>query len=192
MTKKYKIDYERLVEIIEEQPKLCWAPGEKPPPWKPPKASLKKYRQAMIDFVDWHLCDQLPEPDLTPNPPDVYKQHLDWLTELNKDRPEIEAAERGDIEPLRKKFPHLAKFLHLPPHPKHKRKTNYLPIERARRAVEDIPRVTALWEKFYKKKVRRFEPSTVEIVANLWGVEVKDVRQVLNQRKGKKHREKVS
>lgn len=190
-----RFDQDTLIDILEEErlhgPKMYWNEGDPPPPWKPPpvKRNSEKYRGAMIDFVEWHL-NRLPDPDSTPNPPEVSERQAEWIENLG---PEKEYARRGDVEPLREKRPDLAEFLHAPVR---KRKQGmrvtggYSVSERARWAADAVPDVKALWKKHYKKKVRRFEPKVEEIVAEIWGVDVKDVKRVLSRDKLKRHKKR--
>ncbi len=106
--------------------------------------------------------------------------------------PEIAYAEDGDIEPLRKKLPHLAKFLRLPPWPKHKRKTpGYLLSFQAQRAADMVPEVRALRERTYGK-TKQFKPTAEEIVADIWGVTVAEVKLGLRiESSGKRARKNI-
>ena len=167
MTWKYRIDYEQSIEIIEEQlrhePKMDWNEGDPRPPWKPDRD--KRYRQKMTDWVNWHL-DHAPTPDFTPSTPDEAKRQWELL---KNDGLEIAAAERGDIEPLRKKWPHLAKYLHLAKRERGKRFASlpWCESDPAKFAAIEVKEIAALWQKYYGKKVRRrrFEPSAAEIAA---------------------------
>ena len=187
----WSIDYETLAEILELEylygPKMYWQPGDPLPPWKPPtkKADLEKYRWAMIDFVEWAYCQQ-PDPEMKHSPSEVY--------ELIQHGLEIELARNGDIEPLRRAYPHLAEFLHAPAGPVGKRKTGglYPTSSRAQWAASTVTDVKAIWQRYYGKKVRRFTPTAEEIVANIFGVTTTDVRRALNLNKLRKHRETVS
>ena len=99
-------DREELLKIIEYMQN-----GPPKPPWKPPgKARFETYRRAMIDFVGWHLR-RLPIPLIVIDPDHDPKRHVEWLKNFG---PEIDKARRGDIEPLRKKLPHLAEFSTFP------------------------------------------------------------------------------
>lgn len=101
-----------------------------------------------------------------------------WKEETLHD--ETEAAEKnGDIEPLRRKLPHLAKFLQLPKQLPGVRRTR---LEKLRRdtavmgAINDAKRIRALWKLHYNKKNRRVGDVTAEeIAAARWGIDVEDV-----------------
>ena len=169
-----RIDYDELIKIIEEQllhePKMDWNDGDPPPPWKPDDRD-KRYRQKMTDWTNWHL-DHAPLPDWKPN----HVLPFEWLKNFG---PEIADAERGNIEPLRKKLPHLAKFLHLAKRGRGKRLAS-LPWDendKAKLAAIEVEEIRALWRRHYKKKVRRFKPSAAEIAAGRWDVEVADVER---------------
>jgi hypothetical protein len=99
-----------------------------------------------------------------------------WIAEYG---PEIDQAEHGNIEPLRKQLPALAKFLHLP---KRKRGQRFQKLrirpDLVRLAVDDVKRIRALWLKHYGKKNRHADDglSAEQIAADRWdGVRVSDV-----------------
>jgi hypothetical protein len=100
------------------------------------------------------------------------------------DRWAIDQAEHGNIEPLRRHYPHLADYLHLP---KRKRGYRFHPkplVDFVQTAANDVPRIHALWAKHYKKKKRRRgQMSAEEFAALLWDVDVNDVRNVRKQRR---------
>jgi hypothetical protein len=170
---KYRIDYEHLAEIIDEQrlhePRMDWEEGDPRPPWKPDRD--KRYLQKITDWTNWHL-DRTPETDWKPN----YKTHFEWL---KNDGPEIAAAERGNVEPLRKKYPHLAKFLHRAKRERHKRGPS-LPWDAhdpAKFAAIEVEEIKAIWKHHYNREKRRFKPTAVEIAADRWNVSVADVKR---------------
>jgi hypothetical protein len=90
---------------------------------------------------------------------------------------EISSAEDGDIEPLRRALPHLARFLHLPKQPNGVRR----PMDdeygdRVRVAVNDVTRIRALWQRRHHKKNRpKGQVTAEEIAAERWRVNVEDV-----------------
>jgi hypothetical protein len=102
---------------------------------------------------------------------------------------EIEEAERGNIEPLRKRLPHLAKFLCRPKlrRGKHFPKATVVELtirrdgfDRVQEAVKDVRRIRALWKQCCGKKNRRADdgPSAEDIAAGRWkGVDVDDIIQ---------------
>ena len=93
----------------------------------------------MIEFVWWHLR-KLPTPLIIIDSDPKHPTYDEWREKFG---PEIISAERGDIEPLRRKLPHLAKFLHIPPSPVGKRKTpGYTVPWRAERAAGLLPEVS--------------------------------------------------
>ena len=178
MTKKPVIgemDPDDIVDVIEEQLyaerklKFYWNENKenKKPDWLPEGTN---YEKSMTDWVNWHL-DRAPFPDQEPNSPEV----LVWLFE--KDGPEVEAADRGDISLLKKKYPHLARFFRLAKrdHGKRRKSLRWDPNDRAKLAAIEVAEINQLWWKHYKKKVRREEPSAVKIAAGRWDVEVEDV-----------------
>ena len=94
--------------------------------------------------------------------------------------PRDRSRQRGDISPLRKKWPRFARFLHLAKR-EHGQRFASLPWndhDRAKLAAIMAGEITALWQKHYDgKKVRRFPPSAVEIAAERWDVKVADVER---------------
>jgi hypothetical protein len=111
-----------------------------------------------LERADWHAFERSPKLQLPP----------DWFDNLG---PEIDSAEQGFIEPLRRKLPHLAKFLYLPKkeHGKgtHRKPKNHLFVQAAAR---DVVRIKQLWLTHYNKKYRRVNdgPSEFEIAAERW------------------------
>lgn len=97
--------------------------------------------------------------------------YADWLERYG---PEIEAAEHGDIEPLRKRLPHLAGFLVAPPPRKRKRPQR---IDAVTTAVWAVKRIPEIWRKEYKGRKNRAkgQVGAVEIAALWMDVSVKDI-----------------
>jgi hypothetical protein len=98
--------------------------------------------------------------------------YMDWL---------IDQAEHGDIEPLRRHFPRLAPYLHLP---KRKRGQRFLRDQSnpVRGAVNDVTRIRAIWKKHFGRKTRPKTDlvSAEQIAADRWEV---DVDTVINRMK---------
>ena len=148
------------------------------PPWQ---ARSERERFMMFDWVNDEL-NRLPDgtENWKPNPPDVARRHLDWIFNLG---PEIESARHGYIEPLRRKLPHLADFLHLPKMKRGKRFQKHPRVfDKVVAAAVTARQIMALWKKHYGKKNRRPSdgPSAAEIAAERWDV---DVEAVLRQLK---------
>lgn len=105
--------------------------NRKPPLWS---ARNQRERRDMEDWVNQHL-DRIVDREIY-DPTFMQKQH----ESANKIRfPkksdylfEIDEAERGNIEPLRRRFPLLAKYLHLP----------------KRKRGQRFPKVPAVLERF--------------------------------------------
>jgi hypothetical protein len=97
-----------------------------------------------------------------------------WLQE---DGPQIYHAERGHIEPLRKKYPRLAPFLFAPPKRQQERVARHDAITTAVWAVEQIGKI---WKNEYKLKKRpyrrRGQISAVEIAALWMEVDPDDIK----------------
>ena len=170
---------------------MGWNPGDLPPPWEPPagKAKFEKYKWEMIDFASWHLFG----PDF-PDPPPVMKD-VPYPEEFMEVIPSaLYDAGRGDIEPLRRAFPQLAEFLHLPPEKKRDhgvRVTGGYDLHwRAKGAAKAVPRIRALWEQTYEKSKRRLPPLVEQIAAEMFSVKVEDVELWLSRDKAEKHKQK--
>jgi hypothetical protein len=84
----------------------------------------------------------------------------------------IEQADKGDIEPLRRLFPHLARFMCRPPRERGKRFPKNTEDDPVRRAAADVKLIRALWAKHYGKKNRppNDRVTAVQIAADRWGV----------------------
>jgi hypothetical protein len=122
------------------------------------------------------------------------------LTEfLESDEAEIHAAERGNIEPLRAKYPQLARFLHLP---KRSGKGDKFPPRKdyiasgyempdgevvdgnnLTFACADVPVIRALWKMHFNRRPKGYA-TPEEIAAHRWSIEnVEHVHWFLKSRK---------
>ena len=122
-----------------------------------------------LERADWDAFMAMPK----------WSPSKDWFDNLG---PEMSSAEGGDIEPLRRKLPHLAKFLHLPKRGhgqgKHRKPKNFLFVQAAAR---DVVRIKQLWLTYYNKKYRQEDdgPSEFEIAAERWlDADIVTVKQV--------------
>jgi hypothetical protein len=159
------IDYSQMEHPQESgDPGLC--PELPLPPWH---AGNQRDRRWMIDWTigRWSM---LPDPSQPAVSSDVdSKKFRAWW--YNGGR-EIEEAEHGDIEPLREKFPHLARFLHLPVRPD---KKNW-PMQNEARSARDksaemiMREIKAIWKdkKYYGRVHRpRGDVTAAEIAAEI-------------------------
>jgi hypothetical protein len=145
------------------------------PPWH---ARDAQGRRMMIEWVNSELDRQLKVETDQKMANFDQKEFQDWSVEYG---PEILDAEHGNIEPLRKRLPTLAKFLHLPKQegpgkrfPKLRRRHQH----NVRYAVNDVKRIRTLWRQQYNKRNRHKEdgPLAEEIAAGRWpGVTVDDI-----------------
>jgi hypothetical protein len=141
-------------------------------------------------FVEARLNENLPE--LSTDATAVEE----WLA---SDALEIASARRGDIGPLRARYPHLAEFLHLPTkgrRGKYLRKPKSVPpgVSAARAAAEDVPAVGGILIELFGA-VARAPHSPIEIVAEMWGIKrdkndtgyakIETARKKLNKKKGR-------
>jgi hypothetical protein len=101
----------------------------------------------------------------------------EWQEELA-----LQEAEQGNLEPLRKQYPRLARFINRPPlkrgeHFKKKPPTDHLaPHCRLEEALFELPRVRAFWKKHYGKTNRpKGQLTAEEIVAERWDLDEEEV-----------------
>ena len=107
-----------------------------------------------------------------------------WFHWRGRAGPEKVAARHGNIEPLRKTFPLLARWLHLEPRGKGDRfprdkwddamSKNY--NRKLTAAVWDAGRIRKIWKIYYETKPKGYS-SPEEIAAHRWEVKVNDVHQ---------------
>jgi len=90
---------------------------------------------------------------------------------------EIEQAEQGDIEPLRLRYPHLARFLHLPKlgRGKHRLRRDSHAMHPVDAAADDVERILKLWKQHYDKRNRKTDPTAAQIAAARHKVDVRSV-----------------
>jgi hypothetical protein len=92
-----------------------------------------------------------------------------------------EAEQYGNLEPLRKQYPRLARFISRPPlkpgkHFKKKPPDHLTPHDRLKEAVFELPRVRAFWKKHYGKTNRpKGQLTAEEIVAERWDLDAEEV-----------------
>jgi hypothetical protein len=113
----------------------------------------------------------------------------EWQEELA-----LQQAEQGNLEPLRKQYPRLARFINLPKlsgpgkHFKKKPPTHRAPHCRLEEALFELPRVRAFWKKHYGKTNRpKGQLTAEEIVAERWGLAEKEIyKQRISRKRLKK------
>jgi hypothetical protein len=136
------------------------------PPWR--AGTDERKRQQMRAWVNYQLYEMT---KLTGD------EWLNIWSLKNLDALALQAAEQGDIRPLRKKYPHLAPFLHLP---KLKRGEHFKEPAKIwlRHAREDVQRIRAIWRKHFGKVNRpRGELTAEEIAAERWNLTPDEVRR---------------
>jgi len=127
------------------------------PDWALPNQGAKELMVRRVNEALDLLEDQVIAEALRranhPDPADE-AEILQWLA---ADGPEIDAAEHGDIEPLREKYSHIEKFINLPELTALQRFPQKLtPLEWQRtRAAWDVHRIRRIWQKVYRLKNRR-------------------------------------
>jgi hypothetical protein len=101
----------------------------------------------------------------------------EWQEELA-----LQQAEQGNLEPLRKQYPRLARFINLPTlskpgeHFKKKPHTHRAPHCRLEEALFELPRVRAFWKEHYGKTNRpKGQLTAEEIVAERWDLDAEEV-----------------
>jgi hypothetical protein len=141
---------------------------QKLPPWEAKTAAA---RAAMERWANAQLDIEL-ETEIKATNQDCESREafLRWLTETG---PQIDAAERGNIQPLREKYAHIAKFIHLPPLGRGKKRKKPFKFEPLEAAVQDVTRIRGLWRKHYGrvKRGERNPPTAEAISARRWGVD---------------------
>jgi hypothetical protein len=107
----------------------------------------------------------------------------------------LQEAEQGNVEPLRKQHPSLARFINRPrlkrgKHFKKKPPTDRLtPHDRLKEALFELPRVRAFWKKHYGKTNRpQGQLTAEEIVAERWGLAEEEIYKRRISRKRLKKR----
>jgi hypothetical protein len=143
---------------------------------KPPRlARTRRDRKQMEDWLN----------DLLNGLLDAEGDDTDFeeYSELDLKEYLIKAAEHGDIEPLRKEYPELARFLHLPKQPgKGKRfvRDKFHDMMRSQFLIKltaaawDADRIRFIWKYEYKPMPKGYPPPE-EIAAERWKVPVDQV-----------------
>jgi hypothetical protein len=102
---------------------------------------------------------------------DWYDWQQKYLASMPRDplAAAVASAEHGNIDPIRKLLPRIAKFLHLPPPPPRRRGPKRKnprgwtwAIDEAR---DDVQRVRALWREHFGRVYRSESPRATEIAA---------------------------
>jgi hypothetical protein len=155
-----------------------WGKNGDAPDWEcPTEADVKKFRRWTIHELE---------------------SRTDWEEQLEKYWPPDETAEEramrvadeGDIEPLKKLYPHLARFL-FPPVGSTKGdrrpKDPYKGSIWAKAAAADAVMIRAIWLESYGVWKRRKEPTAAGIAAGLYdGVDVRSVKTALKTKRPSK------
>ncbi len=148
------------------------------PRWRAIRAQDQR---EMADWVNWQLDKALEQEigRLSISDP-AFEQ---WLF---GDGPTLEAARKGNLDPLRKRYPHIAKYLNLP---RQKRGKYQRAVKRPdlMAAVRDVGLIRELWEDHYgkRRRLRDEKPTAAEIAAERWDVSEADVENQLKRGKAK-------
>jgi hypothetical protein len=143
------------------------------PPWS---SHDKREHEEMVQWAHSKLDDlQLAEFHRNANDKGHKNKFLAWLEAYG---PEIEAADRGNIAPLQKRLPMLARFLVAPPMQK---RTKQQKQDAVAAAVWAVHNLRTIWQKEYGRRNRRNQdgPSAQEIAASWAGVTISDVEKGL-------------
>jgi hypothetical protein len=136
--------------------------GERPP-WE---AGNEREQQWMMAWV----LQKLDEADIETHRTNI--KNVDrafWTNHFATLRPQIAEAEHGNIEPLRKKFPLIARFINLPKLEDGKRRKSRKKFSRADAAARDVRRIRAIWQQnFDGKKNRKGQPTAEQIAMERW------------------------
>jgi hypothetical protein len=93
-----------------------------------------------------------------------------WTNHFAALRPQIAAAEHGDVGPLRKKFPLIARFINLPTLEDGKHWKSRKKFSRADAAAQDVRRIRAIWQQNFdgKKNRKDLQPTAKDIALERW------------------------
>jgi hypothetical protein len=135
----------------------------------------KRDAKAMVDWVNEQLDRESSNPFL---------EHVKLVEAMYGGSLEeaIERADKGDVEPLRRLFPELARFIHRPRLKRGQRFPKNPETDPVGKAVDDYQSIRALWRRTYGIKNRRTDDpvTALKIAADRNGV---DVDKVINRLK---------
>jgi hypothetical protein len=114
-------------------------------------AKKRKHREQMIAWLHYKLDNEHDAMARRANSEENYEKHAAWMS---GDGYALYAAQHGNIEPLRQRYPQFRDFLHLPRH-KGRRPKPRTSITLARFAAEDVQRVRRFWQEQYNKFRRK-------------------------------------
>jgi hypothetical protein len=130
-----------------------------------------------------------------------YDDALDWYAPLPPEaqlkaqlQTAIVSGNAGNLAPLRKLFPAIAKFINAPKRVRGQRKTSSRKFDPYRRnalesALQDVESIRSIWRKTFKKWKRPIDECSAEAIAALrWGFDVEDVRDRMRRQSSRKHR----
>lgn len=159
--------------------------GRSRPRSKPPKRPARwdsnddRDIKAMTDWVLYQL-------DIQADFDELESMWEEGYEHISREQMAIEAADGGDIEPLRKLHPKLANYLHLPPRRREQGRPKMRvrppestddPALRVLVAAQDVEFIKRLWKREYGRQNRTTAPSAVEIAAKRWDVSAADLRR---------------
>jgi hypothetical protein len=150
-----------------------------PIPWEPDKdasdATKARDRRRMIRRLR-EILDDIDICDLAAANRDNVEATEAWFKAYG---PQLRAFEHGDVEPLRRALPGIAKAINLP------RRADRSKWPKPRRqdcidgAARDVRRIRALWKKHYGhvQRPRGDDLRAEQIAADLWGVTIDDIER---------------
>jgi hypothetical protein len=145
------------------------------PPWT---ARNERERELMFEWVNRQL-DRIADQDFIATQSKLaknfdVKKHFAWV---DAGGPEIEQADHGDIEPLRKKLPQYARFLRLPKRQRGQRFSKMKSLDPVAEALADVKRIRRLWSEKFGKKNRHVDDgyTAEEIAARRWGIRFESI-----------------
>ena len=149
------------------------------PDWNGPPEKLAQWTNEMLDAMAAH--DDNDERDYS---------LLRHVHPIEDDASAIKQAERGNIGPLHRRYPHLKKFLFPPKLKKGQRFppspfVAYGTSMAERQAIDDVWRIRQIWKCYFKKKNRpRGDECTAEgIAAKRNGISVEVLLNAIKNRK---------
>jgi hypothetical protein len=147
----------------------------KQPPWI---ARSRRDRQLMVNWLEVKL-DKIFFDEFEKYQHEGLKNYDKVLAWAKKLGPEIAEAEHGNVEPLRRRFPVIAKYINLPRRhrgQRYPRREDVNKVGPLNAAAADISRIRAIWQEHYGKKNRPADQASAEeIAAELWDVKIEDL-----------------
>jgi hypothetical protein len=159
---------------------------DKPPLWAGDDAAMLRWLEGKLDELREKDGAKAYARRRTPRT----KEEQQALFPEDSDEGAIAAAQRGDIEPVRRRHPRLAPFLHLPKRKRGQRYANPIPLSRHELrlalACKDVGRIRTLWQQHYGKQNRKAhdgETNAEWFAAKRWLVTVDKIMAAMKSKR---------